>query len=151
MPGCIDASKANCRSRSVRSVFVRRVDNAADPCGRGWPRSIKDFCESSPFRLRPNYLPDVAAMGSIRNRICHSHDRIHAVGRFFLLLLVLLPLLLLRPSARLFHVDDQRRVDRPARMGCSFVRSHSTRRMRVSFPPGEMSRDLISEALSDRG
>lgn len=48
-----------------------------------WPRTIKDFCESSPFRLWPNYLPDIAAMENIQNRICYSHDYIHRRRFFF--------------------------------------------------------------------
>lgn len=96
-----------------------------------WPRTIKDFCESSPFRLWPNYLPDIAAMEKIRNRICHSHDHIHR-RRFF----SLFP-----------FIDDQRRglFDSNGMLLCKLV--FCAKNARFFSPPGEMSRNLISAAL----
>lgn len=98
-----------------------------------WPRTIKDFCESSPFRLWPNYLPDIAAMEKIRNRICHSHDHIHR--RFF----SLFP-----------FIDDQRRglFDSNGMLLCKLV--FCAKNARFFPPPGEMSRNLISVALLRR-
>lgn len=102
-----------------------------------WPRTIKDFCESSPFRLWPNYLPDIAAMENIQNRICYSHDYIHR-RRFF--------------SLSLFpFIDDQRRglFDSNGMLLCKLVFCAKNARFFFS-PPGEMSQTLISEALPRR-
>lgn len=131
---CIDASKANCRSRSACSVFVSRIDNVAreDTVAQHYTGFLRVFALST--------IVELFAPRSSNRKYPKSY----------------LPFPWSYPSAPLFFslfpfTDDQRRglFDSNGMLLCELV--FWTENARFFFsPPGEMSRSLIFEALPQR-
>lgn len=116
-PRCIDASKANCRSLIV-AAFVHRVDNAAGKKeGSGGPYDRKGFLRV----LALSTMAELLARRGSNGKYPKSY----------------LPFPWSYPSAPLFFSSFFSQMTNgvgcSTRMGCSFVRSHSARRMHGFF------------------